>query len=93
MCDFSALEPTCNAHRCPWGNCLTADQICNGRKDCNDGSDEDKNICNEWKSCQPSDFRCSSGKCVPKTKFCDNVSDCEHNEDEPDKCNCLEYLK
>lgn len=30
----------CKGHRCPLGECLPKSQVCNGRMECSDGSDE-----------------------------------------------------
>uniref|UniRef100_A0A3B3YW90 EGF-like domain-containing protein n=1 Tax=Poecilia mexicana TaxID=48701 RepID=A0A3B3YW90_9TELE len=49
--------------------CLKASQICDRRKDCPDGSDED--------------FRCKDRRsCVPKSQVCDGRSQCNDGSDE-----------
>ncbi|XP_055910873.1 serine protease nudel [Eupeodes corollae] len=88
-------RPHCPGLRCPLGNCLLPDQMCNGKVDCHDGSDEEKENCRLHRNeCKASELKCrSNGKCIPKTKFCDNISDCEDLTDEPSICSCFTYLQ
>ena len=67
------------------GLCIEKFRICDGVKDCLDGSDE----YNCLETCPSSDFKChSSGKCIPMAKRCDYYKDCPGNEDED---NCSMY--
>ncbi|XP_055842461.1 serine protease nudel [Episyrphus balteatus] len=88
-------RPHCPSLRCPLGNCLLPDQMCNGKVDCHDGSDEETEFCRLHRNeCKASELKCrSSGKCIPKTKFCDDISDCEDLTDEPTICSCFTYLQ
>ncbi|KAG4076599.1 hypothetical protein HA402_001886 [Bradysia odoriphaga] len=84
--------PVCNGHRCLLGACIKEDKICNGRFDCQDGSDESEAICNNRKEeCNFTDLKCGNGKCISKTKFCDHVNDCGDFTDEPTECSCFTY--
>ncbi|XP_037043608.1 serine protease nudel-like isoform X2 [Bradysia coprophila] len=84
--------PVCNGHRCLLGACLKEDKICNGRFDCQDGSDESDAICkNRKEECNFTDLKCGNGKCISKTKFCDHVNDCGDFTDEPTECSCYTY--
>lgn len=44
-CDTLYPAPICEGHRCRFGQCLSKDLLCNGRFDCDDGSDESSSLC------------------------------------------------
>ncbi|PVD27183.1 hypothetical protein C0Q70_12337 [Pomacea canaliculata] len=56
--------------------------VCDFRKDCLDGSDE--NFCKHDSKCQ--EFTCNSGQCIAFNNFCDLYKDCWDGSDE----NCLD---
>ncbi|ESO11637.1 hypothetical protein HELRODRAFT_71562, partial [Helobdella robusta] len=61
------------------GECISSWKVCNGVRDCSDGSDE--NNCTY--ACTKYDFTCSSDKsCIPLSWRCDGVKDCRDNSDE-----------
>ena len=77
----------CQSHefRCSNGECVKASLVCDGDKNCLDGSDE------IFCKCLHNQFKCErSGECVDVTKLCDNVHDCA---DESDEIYCYKNCK
>ncbi|KAG7477685.1 hypothetical protein MATL_G00072180 [Megalops atlanticus] len=65
---------------CPTGECIPRDYLCDGEKDCPDGSDELK--CGTPSPCEPNEFKCQNGRCALKLWRCDGDNDCGDNSDE-----------
>jgi len=102
--NYEFNKDTC-IHRCRRGNCLTQEQICDGKWNCADGSDE-KNCsiemafskCKQFNdtlcACPLLHGKCDNNICIPESKFCDGVNDCGDNSDEKPQCDsCLAKLK
>uniref|UniRef100_A0A2M4B8R2 Sortilin-related receptor n=1 Tax=Anopheles marajoara TaxID=58244 RepID=A0A2M4B8R2_9DIPT len=76
----------CGQHefRCDSGVCISKRDVCDGRKDCPGGEDEDN--CPPKKQCGNSNFRCRiDGACLPMDKLCNGIKDCPDGSDE--ECN------
>ncbi|CAB3364278.1 Hypothetical predicted protein [Cloeon dipterum] len=70
--------------QCDQQTCHHPSEICNGKKDCVDGTDEAE--CDNF-TCLPSFFKCpayknETAKCIPESKKCDQTQDCLGKEDE-----------
>ncbi|XP_017274656.1 basement membrane-specific heparan sulfate proteoglycan core protein isoform X4 [Kryptolebias marmoratus] len=68
--------------KCRSGECVNRNFVCDGVKDCSDGSDEFG--CGTPSPCEPNEFRCKNGRCALKLWRCDGDNDCEDNSDESD---------
>uniref|UniRef100_A0A674DE93 Heparan sulfate proteoglycan 2 n=1 Tax=Salmo trutta TaxID=8032 RepID=A0A674DE93_SALTR len=67
---------------CQNGECVPRDYLCDGERDCSDGSDEFR--CGTPSPCEPNEFKCKNGRCALKLWRCDGDNDCEDNSDETD---------
>ncbi|XP_024915374.1 basement membrane-specific heparan sulfate proteoglycan core protein isoform X3 [Cynoglossus semilaevis] len=67
---------------CQSGECIPRDYICDGERDCSDGSDEYR--CGTPSPCEPNEFKCKNGRCALKLWRCDGDNDCEDSSDETD---------
>lgn len=67
--------------QCTNGQCVHEDEVCNGRRDCADGSDETATLCSTH-YCPTYAFRCAYGGCVPGKSRCNGVYDCVDGSDE-----------
>ncbi|XP_072011491.1 basement membrane-specific heparan sulfate proteoglycan core protein isoform X5 [Engystomops pustulosus] len=66
--------------RCPNGQCIPRDYLCDGERDCRDGSDELN--CGTPSPCEPNEFKCKNGRCALKLWRCDGDNDCGDGSDE-----------
>ena len=64
----------CCRWKCKNGEkCISRLQICNGKSDCQDFSDESTEMCSEW-SCLPGMRKCSDGvTCIQDSQICDGI--------------------
>ncbi|XP_060640734.2 low-density lipoprotein receptor-like [Anolis sagrei] len=70
---------------CPGGGpCLPSQRLCDGQRDCVDGSDEAEESCVSSRSaCREDEFRCSpDAECYPRAFLCDQHPDCYDGWDE-----------
>ncbi|XP_052756265.1 prolow-density lipoprotein receptor-related protein 1 [Galleria mellonella] len=65
--------------------CVERSQLCDGKVDCPNGSDEETSICDTL-TCRENEFMCTSGSCILSSFKCDGEQDCADGSDEAD-CN------
>ncbi|XP_043919164.1 basement membrane-specific heparan sulfate proteoglycan core protein isoform X3 [Protopterus annectens] len=65
---------------CQNEQCIPRDYLCDGERDCLDGSDELS--CGTSSPCEPNEMKCRNGRCALKLWRCDGDDDCGDNSDE-----------
>lgn len=60
--------------------CVSTSAVCDGLRQCSDGSDEFN--CPENQGCLQGDWRCRNKICIPKDLYCNGANDCVDNSDE-----------
>ncbi|XP_044757881.1 uncharacterized protein LOC123316036 [Coccinella septempunctata] len=73
-------QVACDGFRCRNGECIDEDSKCDGRADCQDGSDETDSCKNLM--CRGNIFRCKYGACISRKLECDGKNDCRDGSDE-----------
>ncbi|XP_017143181.1 modular serine protease [Drosophila miranda] len=80
-----AINAECSTSQfaCDNGGCISQFDVCNGVKNCPDGSDETPLTCiSQRQHCLKPYFQCSYGACVIGTAGCNGVNDCADGSDE-----------
>lgn len=68
---------------CGNGSCISTYEVCNGIRNCPDGSDETGQTCvAQRQHCSKPFFSCSYGACVIGTAGCNGVNECADGSDE-----------
>lgn len=85
-----STQPTCSPFQiaCLNGECVTKEDLCDGKFDCADLSDEMETCLlsplseAEIHNCNQTEFQCSDQKCIPYNEVCDMKPDCDDRTDE-----------
>ena len=75
-CEYDQDDPSDQ----PWGVPLSL--VCDGKRDCNSGSDETACEYTGERICNQNEFQCKSRQCVPLEARCDLLPDCQDGSDE-----------
>ncbi len=68
--------------KCADDKCIPEYRWCNGIDNCNDKSDEMKDVCQKW-SCPKGTWQChNKHQCIPLIRVCDSRKRCKDKSDE-----------
>ncbi|CAL1673906.1 unnamed protein product [Lasius platythorax] len=79
----TARPALCRASQftCDNGQCIQSTDVCDGTRDCADGSDETSARCDSL-TCPPTVFRCAYGACIDGDLRCNGIVNCADGSDE-----------
>ncbi|KAK2161659.1 hypothetical protein LSH36_112g05094 [Paralvinella palmiformis] len=75
-CDEDQFE--CSVIR----ECIDISKRCDDNVDCEDGSDEEDDLCQATFTCSENQYQCNDGSCISRTLLCDGEVHCISAEDE-----------
>ncbi len=62
--------------------CINRYEVCDGKHECNDKSDEDPLVCTQY-NCHPRKWKCQDGlQCINRYEVCDGKPECNDRSDE-----------
>lgn len=91
LCVWGHFLPTCDKQlqfRCRDGTCIPKQNVCDGRSDCQDATDEQS--CGHPR-CKDDEFTCSNARCVPQHFLCDGEDNCGDGSDEASCQDCAAF--
>ncbi|XP_004533229.1 very low-density lipoprotein receptor isoform X2 [Ceratitis capitata] len=81
---YEEIDELCNGWsqmKCWSTGCVKISDKCNGKRDCAEGSDETKSLC-QTVICTDKEFKCDYGACVPGQSKCNGIMECWDGSDE-----------
>lgn len=90
-CTFSTSKDANSTAQCPQqsfkcqrsGKCVSKAALCDGKKQCPEGEDEENCDFRKSRRCPENTFPCRSGECLPEYEFCNAIISCRDGSDEP----------
>ena len=68
--------------------CINHNDLCDGKDDCGDDSDESEELCKNFTCDKVQKFQCNNFKCIPRYYVCNGEDDCGDGSDENNMTLC-----